>query len=1252
MNSRSYPFALARGTDISGYVVERVLGAGGFGITYAATNPVTGITVAVKEFFPQGFASREGNEVLLHSDVSSGSYEQALKKFEQEAAKLTARYQHPNIVRGINFLRANNTCYFIMEFISGVSLDDWLLGRTTPPSEAELRPIFEEVLDAVDYIHGRDGMHRDLTPRNIMVRGDGSAVLVDFGASGEGLDTDRGHSAAFAQPNYAPPEQLAGEDSRLQGRHTDIFSIGGVLYRAISDHPPVKPLKRSHEVAMAGPPADPYVPARAAALYPERYSAAFFAGIDAALRLDYRQRPATITELRRMLGWLDQPTDAVSQREILSTQAIPPPPFGPPPPVPPVRPDVAPVDTMDARVYGYDRPPGLTAPDFDGVHGDEYDHGVDLRPRHRYGVLLATVAVAVVMAVALLATFNPALVHRLFGGSGPAVVEAGKSPATEIPVVTVEKQPREAGKDQPKEAPKPPVKEAIPAPPKEAPKEPVKEAIPAPPALPLPPTVPAKPPVPKVDFADLGSYSAAGKELALPSPAPTTPDACRTACAEDQQCRGFTVGGNVCSLYGDITSLSPDPDRKLTLRSDWTGLKALRQGIDTESRRRYTFRHIDGVTLASASPTARTVANQEQCRFACLSDQSCKAYSFTGSVGACLLHKQVVPQAAKPAVGFITEVDDADGQLSEQIRRAMLAKTRTFKGYTGIEFTAASARRSAATDPGQCRQSCTEDQTCVAASFADGECSRFSDVEAIRARPGAEAVADVADAKLAERIEEAATKREAKGDAEIFPGFDVIGNAVANDRARTAQSLDDCQAICRDTNGCTAFSFVHADGRCLLATAVSDTIPDPARTAGLFKGPAAPVIDQAKRRIQASDAQRPNFRDMPGSCAPQGASSILPLQPQALPEQCAFMCRSGSNCQGWVFSRNDLSCSLISSITGTTSSPGLVSGVYDPSGRRVAELTRSCGPVPPAALTGGTATDCDREAGFAFDPELPKGIEPKPFELIDPSRAVPVCQRAADNSPSSLRIHMELGRAFERDGRMNEARIAYKEAADQGNAPAAYLYGMMVNRGVGGPQDDAEAERYFKLARTRGVAPAATALGLLYAGSDRPAGPGEADTLRLLEEAAQRGQGTAMYRLGEAYEKGRINRRPVVADPAQAQAWYGRALDAFRHDVERKDVTAYKYLSLIYDGGRGVPRDPVQALDYLVTYLSEIYGPDNIVAHSRGTVGELHLDEWSLETRKAFQAYLRDRGLFQDPIDGTIGGHTIEAIDRWLGMKG
>ncbi|MBP0651621.1 hypothetical protein J8J40_31625, partial [Mycobacterium tuberculosis] len=83
---------------------------------------------------------------------------------------------------------------------------------------------------------------------NIMIRPDGTAILVDFGAAGEGLDVERPYSTAFAQPNYAPPEQIAYDDGRMQGRHTDIFSLAGVLYRAVAGQPPVRPAKRSQEI--------------------------------------------------------------------------------------------------------------------------------------------------------------------------------------------------------------------------------------------------------------------------------------------------------------------------------------------------------------------------------------------------------------------------------------------------------------------------------------------------------------------------------------------------------------------------------------------------------------------------------------------------------------------------------------------------------------------------------------------------------------------------------------------------------------------------------------------------------------------------------------------------------------------------------------------------------------------------------------------------------------------------------------------
>jgi tetratricopeptide (TPR) repeat protein len=391
---------------------------------------------------------------------------------------------------------------------------------------------------------------------------------------------------------------------------------------------------------------------------------------------------------------------------------------------------------------------------------------------------------------------------------------------------------------------------------------------------------------------------------------------------------------------------------------------------------------------------------------------------------------------------------------------------------------------------------------------------------------------------------------------------------------------------------------------------------------------------------------------MPSTCTPQGAGTTTQLGGQAAPEQCAFLCRAGQSCQGWVFNRNDHTCGLLTSVTGAQAGAGLQSGLLDPTGKRVADLVRSCGPVPPAALIGPPANECDRQAGYVSDPELPRGIDPKPTEFIDPVRAITACLRAVESAPNVTRWRVSLGRAYERAGRLQDARAAYLQAADDGSGSGAFLYAVMANRGQGGPQDDLEAERYFKLARARGFAPASAALGVLYTYGDRPSAPGDADAIRLLEEAAQRGQASAMYRLGEAYERGRLNRRAVPIDPALAQQWYARALDAFERDAEAKDVGAYRYLSLMYDGGRGVPRDIDRSLRYLVTYLTALYGPDNTLAQERGTVGDLHLDDWSADTRRAFQQYLRDRGTFTDVANGTIGISTIDAVDKWLGLRG
>jgi serine/threonine protein kinase len=734
MSSRTYPFALPPGTEISGYIIERVLGAGGFGITYAATNPVTLVTVAVKEFYPQGFASREGAQVLLHSDVSSGSYEQALKKFEQEAAKLTARYSHPNIVRGMNFLRLNNTAYFIMEFVDGVSFDDWLAAQANVPDESQLRGIFEQVLDAVAYIHSRDGMHRDLTPRNIMVRPDSTAVLVDFGAAGEGLDTDRGVSTAFAQPNYAPPEQLAGDDSRLQGRHTDIFSLGGVLYKAVAGYPPVKPLKRSHEVAIAGPSADPYVPAGRAAQYPELYSQRFLAGLDAALRLDYRQRPATVEDLKAELGWAGRPATAADLPTIaLPGSQLPPGavPLRAPPPVEPAIPaDLVSEADIDAHALigsssstpqSRSRAP-LGTPDY-----TQETVAYTLHTRRSGGAFLTLtliVGVAILGALAWFFATGEVPFRAMLAGDkahqGQTAPTPSPQPDSQKPPILAETPPQPPqGKPEPSKV------------------DPVKPE-------------PAKP---KVDYAEFPGFSGLGKELS--SSAAGTADACRDTCSDNAHCRGYTHSTEACTLYSDVTGIQPDADRRLSIRADAPAAKRFRTLLETEQKQRATFRTIDGVTLAGGTATAKLSVSREQCQFICTSDATCKAYTFAGLVGACRIYTQIQAKDAKSAVGVVTGVQDPDGAVSNDIKRALQSRQRPFKTYPGLELNGPNVRRAPAADASACKQSCADDQTCIAATFADGECQRFTGVETVRSRPGADGFLDQGDPKLVDRVDDA-----------------------------------------------------------------------------------------------------------------------------------------------------------------------------------------------------------------------------------------------------------------------------------------------------------------------------------------------------------------------------------------------------------------------------------------------------------------------------------------------------------------
>lgn len=290
--------ALRPGASIAGYNIIRVLGAGGFGITYEADSPYTGKRVAIKEFFPRGIVSREGTHVV-YAERDTEVVEWALKRFESSTLD-QCKLRHTNIVDVVHYVKDNGTGYMIMEYVEGETLEHWLRGREFLPEADELEPLLSPVLAALEYLHTRNMVHRDIAPDNIMIRGDGTPMLIDFGAIKLiGQETQlRSEAKTFAvmKQFYSPPEQVE-EGGELDHR-ADIYSIGAVFYRAFSGFPPVSAEERMRERAYGR--ADPYVPLAAHAPH---VSPDVAQAVDRALAFHADERHGKIAGFREALNW-------------------------------------------------------------------------------------------------------------------------------------------------------------------------------------------------------------------------------------------------------------------------------------------------------------------------------------------------------------------------------------------------------------------------------------------------------------------------------------------------------------------------------------------------------------------------------------------------------------------------------------------------------------------------------------------------------------------------------------------------------------------------------------------------------------------------------------------------------------------------------------------------------------------------------------------------------------------------------------
>lgn len=279
--------ALSAGTRISEYVIENVLGSGGFGITYRAHDTRLDTPVALKEYFPASMAFRmQGSTVGSRPDGVAGGYQWGMEKFLHEATAL-AKLQHPHIVGVRRLMKAHNTAYMALDYIEGPSLKDWRKALRRKPDQAQMDQLLIPLLNALELVHRKGLLHRDIAPKNIMIAQPFMPILIDFGAARQLVAQHSQTFAALLTPGYAPFEQYVAT-ARNQGPWTDIYALGATVYELISGQlPPEAP-----ERAMT----DKCVPAME--IGKGSYRPEFLAAIDWSLRPLPKDRPQSVAEWR------------------------------------------------------------------------------------------------------------------------------------------------------------------------------------------------------------------------------------------------------------------------------------------------------------------------------------------------------------------------------------------------------------------------------------------------------------------------------------------------------------------------------------------------------------------------------------------------------------------------------------------------------------------------------------------------------------------------------------------------------------------------------------------------------------------------------------------------------------------------------------------------------------------------------------------------------------------------------------------
>lgn len=286
------------------FKLERVLGQGGFGITYLARDTNLMQHVAIKEYYPREFANRDSTFTIhaVGNAEDKDTFTWGLKRFLDEA-RVLAQLSHPNIISIKRFFEANGTAYLVMEYCDGKPLDE-IIRDHGPLSESELNGILFPLLDGLEHVHEKAFLHRDIKPANIFIRLNGSPVLLDFGAAKHEMTSHSKSVTSLATAGYAPFEQYSTKGK--QGAWSDIYGLAATIYRAISGTKPQDAPDRMLE--------DTLVPA--SELLKGKFDPNLLAALDKALAIRPELRPQTIAEFRNLIK--AQPVQvAVEERQMV-----------------------------------------------------------------------------------------------------------------------------------------------------------------------------------------------------------------------------------------------------------------------------------------------------------------------------------------------------------------------------------------------------------------------------------------------------------------------------------------------------------------------------------------------------------------------------------------------------------------------------------------------------------------------------------------------------------------------------------------------------------------------------------------------------------------------------------------------------------------------------------------------------------------------------------------------------------------------